>query len=388
MTISKEGEMKYSEVLIPAVIGLALVAWQGKQPIKVGNFGAMSGDQAIWGQAEANGLKLVADQINKAGGILGRPVEIITYDDKGDQLEAVNAVKRLINEDHVCAIIGTNSSGRNMAVAPIAEAAHVPVISTYATNPKVTVPEPGKLTRFTFRVCFIDPYQGAVLANFAYKDLKAKKAAILYEISSDYSVGLRDYFKQSFDKLGGTVVADEAFKSGDVDFRAQLTKIKAAQPDVIIMPFLYKEVALASKQAKDLGIHATKLGADGWPSSGLLEMAASAVEGSYYVDHCDVSQPNVQEYRGQYKAMFGKDMEVNSIMAHDALLTLKAAIEKAKTDNSDAIRDALEQTKGIKGFTGTISIDPATHNPVGKAASIITIKDGKFVYVKQFASTL
>lgn len=376
--------MKYTALFIPALTGLALVA---AEPIKIGNFGAISGDQAIWGQAEANGLKMVADQINKAGGILGRQVEIITYDDKGDQLEAVNAVKRLINEDHVVAIIGSNSSGRNMAVAPIAEAGHVSVIATYATNPKVTVPEPGKLTRYTFRVCFIDPYQGAVLANFAFQDLKAKKAAVLYEISSDYSVGLRDYFKQSFLKLGGTVVADEAFKTGDVDFRAQLTKIKAASPDVIVMPFLYKEVALASKQARDLGIKATKLGADGWPSSGLLEMAATAVEGSYYVDHCDVSQPNVQEYRTQYKAMFGKDMEVNSIMAHDALMTVKTAIEKAGKADADSIRDALEHVK-YQGFTGTITMDPASHNPIGKAASIIAIKGGKFVYFKQFTSVL
>ncbi len=376
--------MKYTAVLIPAIAGLALMA---AEPIKIGNFGAISGDQAIWGQAEANGLKMVADQINKAGGILGRQVEIITYDDKGDQLEAVNAVKRLINEDHVVAIIGSNSSGRNMAVAPIAEAGHVPVIATYATNPKVTVPEPGKLTRYTFRVCFIDPYQGAVLANFAFKDLKAKKAAVLYEISSDYSVGLRDYFKQAFLKLGGTVVADEAFKTGDVDFRAQLTKIKAAGPEVIIMPFLYKEVALASKQARDLGIKAIKLGADGWPSSGLLEMAATAVEGSYYVDHCDVSQPNVQEYRAQDKAMFGKDMEVNSIMAHDALMTVKTAIEKAGKADAESIRDALEHVK-YQGFTGTIAMDPATHNPTGKSACIITIKDGKFAYFKQFAATL
>ena len=381
--------MKYSQAWIPAVAALALVAWQPKKDvIKIGNFGAISGDQAVWGQAEANGLKMVADQINKAGGILGRQVEIITYDDKGDQLEAVNAVKRLIDEDHVAAIIGCNSSGRNMAVAPIAEAGKVPVIATYATNPRVTVPEAGKLTQYTFRVCFIDPYQGAVIANFAFTDLKAKRAAILYEISSDYSVGLRDYFKQSFGKLGGTIVADEAFKTGDVDFRAQLTKIKAAKPDVIVMPFLYKEVALASKQARDLGIKAVKLGADGWPSSGLLEMAAAAVEGSYYVDHCDVSQPNVQEYRAQYKQMFGKDMEVNSIMAHDALMTLKMAIEKAGSADPTAIRNALEHVQNVKGFTGTISMDPATHNPTGKSACIISIKGGKFVYFKQFSSTL
>jgi branched-chain amino acid transport system substrate-binding protein len=331
---------------------------------------------------------MVADQINKKGGLLGRQIEIISYDDKGDQLEAVNAVKRLINEDHVVAIIGCNSSGRNIAVAPVAEAGKVPVIATLATNPRVTVPEPGKLMKYTFRVCFIDPYQGGVLAQFANKDLKAKNAAILYEISSDYSVGLREYFKATFTKLGGKIVADEAFKTGDVDFRAQLTKIKAAKPDVLVMPILYKEVALASRQARDLGLKVTKIGGDGWPSTGLLEMAASAVEGSYYVDHCDVSQPNVQEFRKQYKAVYNKDIEINSIQTRDAMITLKAAIEKAKSAEPEAIRAALENLKNVSLFTGTISMDPATHNPVGKTAAIITIKGGKFVFYKQSASKL
>lgn len=372
------------KALIPC-FALSLMA---APPIKIGNFEAMSGDQAIWGQAASNALKMVADQINKKGGLLGRQIEIISYDDKGDQLEAVNAVKRLINEDHVVAIIGCNSSGRNIAVAPVAEAGKVPVIATLATNPRVTVPEPGKLMKYTFRVCFIDPYQGGVLAQFANKDLKAKNAAILYEISSDYSTGLREYFKATFAKLGGKIVADEAFKTGDVDFRAQLTKIKAAKPDVLVMPILYKEVALASRQARDLGLKVTKIGGDGWPSTGLLEMAASAVEGSYYVDHCDVSQPNVQEFRKQYKAVYNKDIEINSIQTHDAMITLKAAIEKAKSAEPEAIRAALENLKNVSLFTGTISMDPATHNPIGKTAAIITIKGGKFVFYKQSASKL
>ena len=373
---------RFMKVVFP-LLTLSLVA---APPIKVGNFEAMSGDQAIWGQAAANSLKMVAEQINAKGGILGRQVEIITYDDKGDQLEAVNAVKRLINEDHVVAVIGCNSSGRNIAVAPVAEAGKVPVIATLATNPRVTVPEPGKLMKYTFRVCFIDPYQGAVLAQFASSDLKAKNAAILYEISSDYSVGLRQYFKETFAKLGGKIVADEAFKTGDVDFRAQLTKIKAAKPDVLLMPILYKEVALASKQARDLGLKVTKLGGDGWASTGLLDMGGAAVEGSYYVDHCDVSMPNVQAFRKQYKDKYNKDIEVNSIQARDALITLKAAIDKAHSAEPDAIRTSLEHLKNVELFTGTISMDPATHNPNGKKAAIIGIKGSKFVFYKQSAA--
>jgi branched-chain amino acid transport system substrate-binding protein len=376
--------------LLPA-LALVMVGCGNKSGkgdvIKIGSFAALSGDQAVWGQADVNGLKFTAEQINKAGGILGKQIEIVSYDDKGDQLEAVNAVKRLINDDKVCAIIGCNSSGRNIAVAPVAEESKVPVVSTFATNPRVTVPEAGKIMKYTFRVCYIDPYAGDVLARYAYNDLKAKKAAVLYEISSDYSVGMRDFFKQSWQKLGGTVVADEAFKTGDVDFRAQLTKIKESKPDVIVMPILYKEVALSAKQARDLGIKATMLGGDGWPSSALLEMAGDAVEGSYFVNHGDVDAPNVQEWRKQYKEFFKKDIEINSILGHDAMIMLKAAIEKAGKADPQAIRDALEATKDVQVFTGNISIDPATHNPVGKSASIINIKDKKFVFAKLFEPT-
>ena len=386
--------MKITFTLIAPIAAMLLISCGKKETktenanvIKIGSFAALSGDQAVWGQADVNGLKLTIDQINKAGGILGKQVELISYDDKGDQLEAVNAVKRLINEDKVSAIIGCNSSGRNIAVAPVAETGKVAIISTFATNPRVTVPEVGKLMTYTFRVCFIDPYAGDVLAQFAWNDLKAKKAAILYEISSDYSVGLRDFFKQSWEKFGGTVSADEAFKTGDVDFRAQLTKIKESKPDVIVMPILYKEVALAAKQSRDLGIKAVMLGGDGWPSTALLEMAGSAVEGSYFVNHGDVDAPNVQEFRAAYKGMFNKELEINSIMGHDAMIMLKAAIEKAGKADPIAIRAALESTNGLEVFTGIINVDPATHNPVGKAASIINIKNNKFVFFKQFEPT-
>lgn len=355
------------------------------ETIKIGWFGALSGDQAVWGTAERNGVQLMIEKINAAGGILGRQVEFINYDDKGDQLEAVNVVKRLIKEDKVVAVIGSNSSGRNIAVAPIAEEAHVPIIATYATNPKVTQPTPDTLNQYTFRVCFTDPYQGAVMANFAFNDLKAKKAAVLYEISSDYSVGVRDYFKQEWAKMGGELVADEAFKTGDVEFRAQLTKIKDTNPDVIIMPFLYKEVALATKQARDLGITATFIGGDGWPSSELLKMAGAAVEGSYLVDHTDVNMPQVQEWRKDYKARYGMDFEVNAIMAHDAVLVLKAAIEYAGSTDPEKIKTALENMPAVAGYTGEIKIDPKTHNPIGKSAVLITIKDGKFTLFKVVA---
>jgi branched-chain amino acid transport system substrate-binding protein len=376
-------------VIVTAILVmlLGLVACQKEveeDTIKIGFFGALSGDQAVWGQADRDGLILTVEQINEAGGILGKQVELIAYDDKGDQLEAVNVVKRLINEDEVVAIVGCNSSGRGIAVAPVAEEGQVPVISTFGTNPRVTVPEEGKLMKYTFRVCFIDPYSGEVTAKFAWDDLGARRAAVLYEISSDYSVGVRDFFKQSWEELGGEIVADEAFKTGDVDFRAQLTTIKEADPDVIVMPYLYKEVALSARQARDLGIDATFLGGDGWPSSALLDMAADAVEGSYFINHADVDAPQLQEWREQFEEHFGHDLEINSIMSHDAMLMVKAAIEQAGEADPVAIRDALENLQGVEGFSGTINVNPETHNPIGKAAVIIAITDGEFQFYKQF----
>jgi branched-chain amino acid transport system substrate-binding protein len=334
--------------------------------------------------AEYNGVKLTVEQINAAGGIMGRPIEMIYYDGKGDQLEYINVLKRLIYEDKVVGVIGQNSSGNQIAMAPIAEEGKVPVISTFATNPRVTVPEPGKLMKYTFRVCFIDPYSGEVMAKFAYDDLGARKAAVLYDISSDYSTGVRDFFKTSWTNLGGEIVADEALKSGDVDFRPQLTSIKNANPDVIIMPLLFKEVALSANQARELGITATFLGGDGWPSLQLLEIAGPSVEGSYYVDHADVKAPALTEFREQYKATYGKDIEITAVMGHDALTLMKAAIEKAGVAEPEAIRDALENISGVKVLTGTINMDPATHNPIGKAAVIIKIENGAFVYLKTF----
>lgn len=352
--------------------------------IKLGWFGALSGDQSVWGQADKNGVMLTVEQVNKAGGVLGKQVEVVYYDDKGEQLESINAVKRLINEDKVVGIIGTNSSGRQIAVAPVVEEGKVPVISTFGTNPRVTVPEEGKLMQYTFRAAFIDPYSGEVTANFAWNDLGAKKAAILYEISSDYSVGVRQFFSEAWAKLGGELVADEAFKTGDVDFRAQLTRIKEANPDVLIMPFMYKEVALSAKQARDLGITATMIGGDGWPSLALLEMAGAAVEGSYFIDHGDIKAPNVQEFRQAYKDKYGKEIEITALMGHDAFMMMKAAIEAAGKAEPTAIRDALENLKNVKVFTGTINVDPKTHNPVGKAAAIIKIENGAFKFFKMF----
>lgn len=360
----------------------------GGEVIKVGWLGALTGDQAVWGNNELNTVKMLFEEYNAKGGVSvgGKTykLEVVGYDSKGDPQEAVNVTRRLTGQDKVVAILGPNASGSAIPMAPILEQAKVPGIATVATNPKVTVLD-GKVKPFNFRVCFIDPYQGAVAAGYAYEVLGARKAAILYDVSDDYSQGLREFFIQNFAKLGGTVVADESFKGGDVDFRPQLSKIKAANPDVIFMPYFFKEVALSANQARELGITQTLMGGDGWPSDQLISMGAKAVEGSFFVNHLDYDDPEVQGYKARYRAKYGVETELNGYLVHDAVLLLVAALEKAGVVSGEAIAQAIPQVE-VKGITGRIRISPTTHNPEGKDAAIIKIVDGKYVFQQKYAA--
>jgi len=356
--------------------------------IKVGWLGALTGDQAVWGNNEFNTVKMLFDEYNAKGGIsvAGKmyKLEAIGYDSKGDAQEAVNVTKRLTGQDKVVAILGPNASGNAIPMAPILTQAKVPGIATVATNPKVTVLD-GKVQPYNFRVCFIDPYQGAVAAGYAYDVLNARKAAILYDVSDDYSQGLREFFVENFKKSGGTIVADESFKGGDVDFRPQLSKIKAANPDIIFMPYFFKEVALSANQARELGMTQVMMGGDGWPSDQLISMGGAAVEGSYFVNHLDYDDPDVQDYKARYRAKFGVETELNGYLVHDAVLLLVAAIEKAGVVNGEAIAAAIPQVD-VKGITGRIRISPTTHNPEGKDAAIIKIINGAYVFQQKYAA--
>jgi len=357
---------------------------EGPGVIKVGWMGSLSGDQAVWGQCEFDTVKMLIEEQNAKGGVLGMKLEAVGYDTKGDPQEAVNVAKRLTGEDKVIAILGPNSSGSAIPIAPVLEAAKTSDIATVATNPKVTVLD-GKVKPYNFRVCFIDPYQGAVAAGYAAEKLNAKTAAVLYDVGDDYSQGLTQYFEEYFVKKGGKIVAKEGFKSGDVDFRPQLSKIKATNPDVIFMPYFFKEVALSANQARELDIQATLLGGDGWPSEQLISMAKDAVEGSYFVNHLDFDDPEVQDFKARYKAKYNKDVELNGYLVHDAFLMLIDAINKAGVADSQKVRDALETTK-ITGITGKINIGKDTHNPEGKDAAILKIVDGKYVFQQKYAA--
>ncbi len=353
--------------------------------IKIGWIGSLTGDQAVWGTCEFDTLKMVVEDANAAGGILGKQIEVIGYDTRGDATEAVNAVKRLTSQDKVVAILGPNASGQAISISGVLDQMKVANIATVATNPKVTVNDDGSVKPYNFRVCFIDPYQGAVAAGYAADKLNFTKAAILYDVTSDYSQGLTEFFEKTFTEKGGSVVVKEGFKAGDVDFRAQLSKIKESGAEVIFMPYYYKEVALSANQARELGITAVLMGGDGWPSDQLIEMASDAIEGSFVVNHLDFNDPDVKPFQDQYKAKYNKNLELNGYLVHDAFKLFEQAVIDANSINSEEIAKALSTAK-VEGITGTINISPETHNPEGKDAAIIKITGGNYEFQEKYAA--
>jgi branched-chain amino acid transport system substrate-binding protein len=358
--------------------------------VKIGWFGPQTGDSALWGQAEFATVKMMADDYNAKGGIqVGDKkykVEIVGYDDKGDSVEAVNVAKRLISQDHVIAIVGAQGSGEAIPVAPIVNEAKVPLVASTATNPKVTVNDNGSVNPYVFRACFTDPYQGQVAAYFAAKKLGKKNAAIFMTIDDPYSTGLAEFFKKGFESAGGKVVAEVSYTSGEKDFRAPLTKIKAANPDVIFIPAYYNDVALAAKQARELGIKQLLLGGDGWPSENLVSLAGNALEGCLFVNHLDFDGPEAAPMRKEYKAKYNKNAELNSYMVHDALVMVVDAMQRAKSVDPVAIQKALT-TCDIKAITGHIKIGPQ-HDPVGKEAWLIKIVGPNMKFQEKFATKL
>lgn len=365
------------------IIGCGGAGKAKNDTVKIGWIGPLTGDQAVWGICERNTIEMFFEEINTSGGLLGKKLQLVPYDTRGDGTEAVNAVKRLTGQDKVVAILGPNSSGEAIPISTVLEEMKVANIATVATNPKVTVVD-GKLKPFNFRVCFIDPYQGAVAAGFAIDILKAKTAAVLYDVGDDYSQGLTQFFEEIFVKKGGTIVAKEGFKTGDVDFRPQLTKIKAAKADIIFMPYFFKEVALSAKQARELGITTTLMGGDGWPSEQLLLMAKDAVEGSYFINHLDYDDPEVQDFKRKYMEKYNKLVELNGYLAHDAAILLKDAITRANSFDPVKIRDMIK-TADVKGITGRIKINPDNHNPENKEAAVIKIIGGEYKFQQKYA---
>ena len=346
-----------------------------KAPIKIGEVGSMTGSEATFGQSTHNGIKLAVKEINAAGGIQGRKIELITLDNQGKPEEAATAVTRLITQDKVQAILGEVASSRSLAMAPIAQQNKVPMISPSSTNPKVT-----EVGDHIFRVCFIDPFQGTVMADFAAQALKLKKVAILRDVKNDYSVGLANYFTQAFTKHGGEIVLDQSYSAGDIDFKAQLTAIKAKKPEAIFVPGYYTEVGLIARQARGLGIKAPLMGGDGWDSPKLTEIGGKAVDGSFFSNHysSEDKSPHVQDFIKRFKAEYNVTPDGLAAMGYDAAMVLFDAMKRTKTLSNKEVRDAIAATKDFQGVTGKITIDP-NRNAV-KSAVVLKVSGGDFKY--------
>jgi branched-chain amino acid transport system substrate-binding protein len=348
--------------------------------ILIGHVGSLTGSEASFGTSTENGIRLAIEDINARGGIKGKRVAAKTYDDQGKPEEAAVAATRLITQDKVTVLIGEVASSRSLAMAPIADANQVPQISPTSTNPRVT--KDGDKTRpYVFRVCFIDPFQGTVMAKFARENLKLKKVAILRDVGSDYSVGLADYFKKKFEELGGTVVNDQSFKAGDQDFKAQLTTIKGKAPEMIYVPGYYTDVALVARQARELGIKVPLGGGDGWDSAKLYEIAQGALDGSYFSNHYTDENPDplIQNFVKRYREKFGGTPDSMAALGYDAAHVAFDAMGRAADLSGPAVSAAIAATKGFPGVGGTITID-ADHNAV-KSAVVLGIQQNKARYV-------
>jgi branched-chain amino acid transport system substrate-binding protein len=350
------------------------------QGIKVGFYGALTGPTATFALSGKNGTLLAAEEFNRAGGVLGKQMQVVSEDDRGEASEAASAVSKLITRDHVVAIIGEQASSRTLAAAPIAQSYGVPMISPTSTNVEVT-----KKGDYIFRACFIDAYQGQAVANFARKDRKARTAAILIDSRSDYSVGLGEAFRKAFEALGGRITSELKYAEGDSDFSAQLTAIRPDQPDVLFIPGYYTDAGLIARQARSLGLTATLLGADGWDSPKLVEIGGAAMDGAFFSNHYSVNDPApaVRRFVGAYKARYGAEPDSIAAASYDSMRLLADAITRAGSTEGRRVRDALASTKDFPGVTGMITMD-ADRNPV-KTVVVLQIEHGRFRFAASIA---
>jgi branched-chain amino acid transport system substrate-binding protein len=364
--------------LLPVWIAIASASVAGAQsPIKVGEFASLTGKEATYGQAAHKGTILAVEEINAAGGVLGRKIELVSEDDQSKPGESATIAKKLISRDKVVTILGEIVSSRSLEAAPICQAAHIPQIAPGSTALEVTA-----VGNYIFRACFLDRFQGTVMAKFAHDTLKAKRVAVISSVSSAESVGLAKYFRERFIADGGVVAADQKYAEGDKDFRAQLTAIKAAGVEGIFVPAYYAEAALICKQARDLGITAPLFGIDGWESPQLVEIGGSAVEGSYFLTHfsADNHAPEVVRFTTTYEKRWGAPADTLAALGYDSVMLFADAVKRAGTTENVKLRDALAATKNFKAVTGTITFDQQ-RNPT-KSAVVLQVKNGRFVFVQ------
>jgi branched-chain amino acid transport system substrate-binding protein len=366
-------------LLAITLAGLGLVACgrgasEGK--VVVGHFGSMSGAEATFGQSTARGVRFAVAEVNVAGGIKGRLIELKSYDDRGSSQEAGTAVTRLIANDKAVAILGHNTSSLSIAGGRVAQQYGVPMISPSSTNPAVT-----EIGDKIFRVCFLDPFQGWVQAKFAREHLKAGTAAILYDQTQPYSKGLAEYFKAGFEKLGGAVTTEQAYTGGDQDFSAQLITIRQTNPDVVLVPGYYTDAGNIALQARKLGLTAPLLGGDGWESPQLAAIAKEAIEGSYYSSHfaSGEGRPEVRKFAADWESTYGEKPDSLGALGYDAARLLFDAMQRAPSWDGATLAKAISETKDFAGVTGRITIDPQRN--ARKSAVVVQMKKGAPVAV-------
>jgi branched-chain amino acid transport system substrate-binding protein len=351
------------------------------EEIVIGEFGSFTGSEATFGKSTSEGIKMAVDEINAKGGVKGKKVRLVSTDTESKNELAPAAIERLITQSKVVAVIGEVASARSLLAAPIAQKYKIPMISPASTNPKVT-----EVGEFVFRTCFIDPFQGTVMAKFAFENLKLKRVAILRDIKAEYSVGLAQFFKKKFLELGGEIVSEQDYQGGDLDFKAQLTQIRSAKPDAIFIPGYYGDVGMIAKNVRQLGIKAALLGGDGWDSASLTEIGGDAINGGYFSNHytTESTEPVVQDFIKRFKERTGgSPPDAMSALGYDAARILFEAMERAPDLSGQAIRDEIAKTKDFKGVTGTITIDEKRN--ASKSAVVVRVDGKVFRYVTTIA---
>ncbi|MGI8733680.1 MAG: ABC transporter substrate-binding protein [Pyrinomonadaceae bacterium] len=376
--------MKRSLLSLIIIVGLLTASacqpsGTGSDKVRIGVFMSLTGDTANFGISSTNGIKMAADAVNAAGGINGKQIELLVQDDRSDASEAATIVTKFVTQDQVHAILGEVASSRSIAAAPIAQNAKIPMLTPSSTNPEVT-----KKGDFIFRSCFIDPVQGAAIAQFGAKTLNAKRGALMVDRKNDYSTGLEKVISEVFTRLGGQIVVTQSYQAGDQDFNAQITSIKGANPDVIFVPGYYGDVGLFAKQARDKGITVPLVGGDGWDSPSLYQIGGTALNGCYFSNHYspDDADPIVQKFVNDYKARFGSVPDALAATAYDAANIMFDAIKRANSLDGAAIRDALAATKEFPGVTGKVTFNE--NRDAVKPIVMIKIEEGgKFVVAER-----
>lgn len=361
--------------LISISLLFSTVVAQSDETIRVGVFADMTGQTASFGVSTLSGIKMAVDEINAKGGVNGREIEILLEDNQGLPENTKKIVEQLIKEDKVHALIGEVLSTNSLAAAPLAQAAKVPMITPSSTNSRVT-----KVGDYIFRTCFIDEFQGEAMAKFAFENLKIRRIAVLTDFNSDYAKGLSDTFANTFSRLGGRIVSQKTYFQGDEDYFQQLQAIKKSNPQAIYLTGYYNAVGVIAKQARQMQINVPFLGGDGWDSPNLFQLSENSLNNSYITDHFSLQSPSekVKNFSADYKKLYGLDADGFAALAYDAMYVLADSIQRAKSTDSQKLRDAIAATKDFNGVTGKITINNSRN--ANKPVVILKLQNPDFIY--------